>query len=174
MQPPSREDGLHVARPERPARPLIIERPDLQTWAQRYGYLSVTFLFWFLWLYLFVPLLAFVAWALGATLVYQVMIQDLETAELLRLLRAYGSGAGALSGIYLAWAIASWLRFRNVDRRRAPARTTDAALAASHHLNPGELAELRTVRRHVVPADQLARMFAKQPSAPGADRTPSS
>lgn len=156
--------GLHVARPAHPVRPLIIQREDLQTWAQRYGYLSVTFLFWFVWLYLFVPLLALLAWALGATLVYRVMIQGLDAAELVELLKAYGSGAGLLSGSYLLWAVVSWLRFRKVERRRAPAAVTDPALAASHRLTMAELATLRRGSRLVVPADQLDRMFG--PDAP--------
>lgn len=164
-----RDDGMFVARPENAQRPLVIQREDLQTWAQRYGYLSVTFLFWFLWLYLFVPLLALVAWALGATLVYQVMIHGLETSELVALMKSYGTGAGILSGIYLLWAIVSWLRFRNVERRRSPASGTDAALAASHHLTLAELADLRRSRRQVVSAEQLARMFAPEPPEPPQD-----
>jgi biofilm PGA synthesis protein PgaD len=158
-----REDGMFVARPADARRPLIIQREDLQTWAQRYGYLSMTFLFWFLWLYLFVPLLALVAWALGATLVYQVMIHGLDTADLNALLRSYGGGAGLLSAIYLLWAIVSWLRFRNVERRRTPATVSDETLAASHHLTSAELDDLRRGHRQVISAEQLTRMFAPGP-----------
>ena len=161
-----RDDGMFVARPADAQRPLVIQREDLQTWAQRYGYLSVTFLFWFLWLYLFVPLLALVAWAMGATLVYQVMIHGLETSELIALLKSYGTGAGVLSGVYLLWAVVSWLRFRNVERRRSPATVSDEALAASHHLSVAELAALRQGARKVVTAEQLARMFAAEPPEP--------
>ena len=51
-------------------RPLIIERPELQSIVQRYGYVSVTVVCWFLWLYLFVPLLSLGGWFLGGSLVY--------------------------------------------------------------------------------------------------------
>jgi len=144
-------------------RTLIIERADLQTRAQRLGYLSVTFICWFLWLYLFVPLLSLIAWALGATLVYQVMLQNLEIAELLALLGNYGRGVAVLAGVYLLWAVSSWLRFRGVDRRETPPRATDAQLAASHYLSDDELSMLRNTRRTVVALDQLERMFGHPP-----------
>ena len=140
-------------------RPLIIERPELQTPTQRYGYLSVTLICWFLWLYLFVPLLSLVAWVLGATLVYQVMLQNLDTAELVALLRVYGAGIASLTGVYLLWAVTSYLRFRNVERRSFAPSTDDAALARSHHLDAAELAALRTGGRTDVPAELRARMF---------------
>ncbi len=142
-------------------RPLIIERPDLQSRAQRYGYLSVTLICWFLWLYLFVPLLSLVAWALGATLLYRVMLQGLDVAELVDLVTDYGTGILVLSAVYLLWAVTSYLRFRNVDRRSAPVPVDDAALAISHHLRSGELAALRAGRRVVVSTELLQRMFAE-------------
>jgi biofilm PGA synthesis protein PgaD len=140
-------------------RPLIIERPELQTRAQRFGSATVTLLCWFLWLYLFVPLLSFVAWVLGATLVYQVMLQNLQLAELLQLLSFYGRGIVLLSGAYLLWAVASYLRFRGIDRRRVPAPASLEPLAASHHLSPLDLRRLRAARRMVLSAEELERMF---------------
>lgn len=147
------------------ARPLIIERPDLQTRAQRYGYLSATFVCWFLWLYLFVPLLSFVAWALGATVVYQAMLQNLDTATLWRLIQSYGTGIISLAGIYVLWAFSSYLRFRHADRRSRPPDATDREMAASHRISAGELHTLRSSRRLVVSPDQLRRMFSSEPAA---------
>lgn len=140
-------------------RPLIIERPELQTRAQRFGSASVTLLCWFLWLYLFLPLLSFVAWVLGATLVYQLMLQNLELAELLQLLSFYGRGILMLSGAYLLWAVVSYLRFRGIERRRVPPPASLELLAASHHLSTLALRRLRAARRMVVSAEELQRMF---------------
>ena len=47
-------------------RPLILERPELQTRAQRYGYASLTLACWFLWLYLFyLPVSQFLLQGIG-------------------------------------------------------------------------------------------------------------
>jgi poly-beta-1,6-N-acetyl-D-glucosamine biosynthesis protein PgaD len=146
-------------------RPLIIERPDLQTLTERYGYASITLVCWLLWLYLVVPLLALIAWAFGATLVYQTLIQGLEPQALLQLLVTYGSGVTGLLAVYLAWAISSYLRFRGVERRRTAALTSPAELAASHRLTAPALERLRAVQRVVLPVEDLQRMFADESTA---------
>lgn len=169
MPPSNLERSLTVGNQR---RPLVIERPDLQTRAQRYGYLSVTFLCWFLWLYLFVPLMSFAAWAVGATLVYQVMLQNLDVADLVDMLRGYGTGIAALTTIYLLWAVSSYLRFRRVDRRTRPPDASDAELAASHRLRVIELHRMRSARRMVLSAELLDRMFGAGavPTEPEAGR----
>jgi biofilm PGA synthesis protein PgaD len=141
-------------------RPLIIERPDLQSQVQRYGYLSVTLICWVLWLYLFVPLLALAAWLLGAGLIYQVMVQDLRVEDLTDLALNYGTGIVALVTVFLTWAVTSYRRFRHADRRRAPVPVDDTGIRRSHHLTRGEFATLRLGWRVVLSADQLGRMFA--------------
>lgn len=145
-----------------PRRPLIIERPDLQTMAQRYGYLTFTFVAWFMWLYLVVPLLSWLAWAAGLGIIYQAMIQNLATADLIQMLKVYGAGAGLLSGTYLVWAITSLLRWHNVERRLPAAPVDDVSLARSHHLAANQLDALRETQRHVLSAEMLEQMFAPQ------------
>lgn len=153
-------------------RPLIIERPDLQTRLQRYGYLSVTLICWLLWLYLFVPLLSLVAWVLGATLIYQTLLQGLQVEELRAIAVSYGSGILLLAGVFVTWAFTSYLRFRDVDRRRPAGRVDDERLRRGHHLSAEELAALRSAQRLVVSADQLARMFAESAPADAAGDDP--
>jgi biofilm PGA synthesis protein PgaD len=153
-------------------RPLIIERPDLQTRLQRYGYLSVTLICWLLWLYLFVPLLSLLAWVLGATLIYQTLLQGLQVEELRAIAVNYGSGILLLAGVFVTWAFTSYLRFREVDRRGPAARVDDERLRRGHHLSAEELSTLRSAQRLVVSADQLARMFAESAPADAADDDP--
>jgi biofilm PGA synthesis protein PgaD len=142
--------------------PLIIERPDLQTRLQRYGYLSVTFIGWVLWLYLFVPLLSLAAWVFGATLVYQTLLQGLSPADLAGLLVRYGGGIAVLVSALFVWAMTSYWRFRGMDRRRAPPPVDDERLRHAHHLDAEELAALRKAGRLVVSAEQLERMFTQE------------
>ena len=142
------------------ARPLIVQRADLQTAAQRWGYRSLTLICWAFWVYLFLPLISVVAWAAGLTWAYVLLIQGLELVELWALLKSYGSGIGTLGGVYLVWAVTSYLRFRRVERRQLAPSIADDLMASSHRLTRPELVQLRSAGRQVVPPDQLARMFA--------------
>ena len=147
-------------------RPLIIERPDLQTLSQRWGYRSVTLFCWLLWLYLFVPLLNFVAWLAGLTFTYRVLLQGLNVNELWEILEFYAIGIGFLTGMYLLWAFYSFLRFRNVERRTQVDLVPTEPMAASHNLPPETLLEWRSFKRQVVDAETLVHMFHAQESSP--------
>ena len=143
-------------------RPLIIERSDLQTAGQRWGFRSLTFVMWVAWFYLFIPLLSVVAWAVGMTLVYEVLVQNLELTELWGMLTRYATGIGVLSGIYMLWAVSSFIRFRRMERRKLAPVIPDHLYAHSHNLADEELSRLRTTDLYAVDAEQLERMFGEK------------
>lgn len=143
-------------------RPLIIERSDLQTAGQRWGFRSLTFVMWVAWFYLFIPLLSVVAWAVGMTLVYEVLVQNLELTELWGMLTRYATGIGVLSGIYMLWAVSSFIRFRRMERRKLAPVIPDHLYAHSHNLADEELSRLRTTDLYTVDAEQLERMFGEK------------
>jgi biofilm PGA synthesis protein PgaD len=110
-------------------RPLIIERPDLQTSSQRYGNISITVACWMVWLYLFVPLLSLLAWVTGATLVYEVLYMDLGEGLVISRVLSYGKGIAVLTGIYSVWAIYNYVRWSGVERRQTPELVTTEEMA---------------------------------------------
>lgn len=101
-------------------RPLIIERPDLQTLTRRYGYASLTLLFWVAYLYLWLPVISLLAWWLEAYLVYDQMIVLSGFAALLQGVRYYLGTILLMFVILIGWAVINYLRFRGLDRRRTP------------------------------------------------------
>ena len=140
-------------------RPLIIERSDLQTLGQRWGFRSLTFVMWVAWFYLFIPVLSVGAWAVGMTLVYQALVPNLELTDLWGMLSRYGAGIGIFSGIYMLWAVSSFIRFRGIERRKLAPVIPDHLYAHSHHLADAELTTLRSAGLYTVSAEQLDRMF---------------
>src|SRR5690606_358984 len=56
-------------------RPLIIERPDLQSRSQRLISTTLTTLFWALWIYLWLPAVALLGWWLGVSRFYEEMVR---------------------------------------------------------------------------------------------------
>ena len=141
-------------------RPLIIERPDLQTFPQRWGYRSVTMLCWLLWLYLFVPVISFIAWVAGLSFAYRILLQDLEVSELWAMVQGYAIGIGVFAGVYLLWAFYSYMRFRNVERRQTAPIVDLQTLAASHGLLEETVNAWRKPVKQTIPAETLADMFA--------------
>ena len=98
---------------------LVIERPDLQAWRQKYGYAVLTFAFWGLYLYLWQPLLSLVLWSFGLGLAYEEMLHLGGFRGLLDLLVFYAGIICAMSAVFLGWGWINYLRFRGVDRRQA-------------------------------------------------------
>ena len=141
------------------SRPLIIERADLQSLGQRWGYGSLTLACWVAWLYFFMPVLSVVAWFAGLTFIYRMLLQGLELAELWTMLARYGVGIGVLVSVYMIWAITSYFRFRGTDRRQAVASVTRAELLTSHHLQESEMDTLQQTNLCTLSAEQLERMF---------------
>jgi len=146
-------------------RPLIIERPDLQTSTQRYSSLSVTVMCWMVWLYLFVPLLSLFAWVTGATLVYEVLYMDLGEGLVMARALSYGKGIATLTGIYSAWALYNYIRWRDVERRQQPVSVTSEEMAETFRVSVQRINELREAKILTIDNSELAQMFSEEKEA---------
>jgi biofilm PGA synthesis protein PgaD len=118
--------------------PPIIDRADLQTMQNRAVSGVITVVFWTFWVYLWLPLLALAAWALGLQQAYKYMVVLGGYHEVLRLLGIYALVMGVLCGALAAWATYNILRWGGIERR---------------------------TRNHVPTLDQVARSFRQGPIA---------
>jgi biofilm PGA synthesis protein PgaD len=123
--------------------PLIIERPELQSNVQRYGWSSVTFIFWVLYVYLWFPLLTLAAWWIGAKLFDYHMIQLQGYVGLIDKLSLYSSIILIISVILIGWAEINRMRFKGQLRRMGVADVTVGEVARKYNLQEHQLAELR-------------------------------
>ncbi|MDH5507807.1 MAG: poly-beta-1,6-N-acetyl-D-glucosamine biosynthesis protein PgaD [Anaerolineae bacterium] len=108
---------------------LIIDRPELQSPMQRYGFGGVTLLFWLIYVYLWLPMLTLVAWVLGFTRIFDEMVIEGGYAALARVLLIYLLVILVIGSIYLGWARINYVRFRGVERRKTQERVSDQELA---------------------------------------------
>ena len=120
--------------------PPIIDRPDLQTRGQRTVSGVLTFLFWSIWIYLCLPVLSLIAWAVGFQQAYKYMVVRGGHEEFLHVITLCAAGIGLLGGALVAWAFYNIVRYG-----RLPARGG----------------------RPPVPHDQIARYFRQGPVAVG-------
>jgi biofilm PGA synthesis protein PgaD len=101
-------------------RELVIENPKLQTLRQKYTSFTLTSFFWFIWFYIWTPLITLVFWFFGFDFFYseiftyesyQVFILDIQKyfISIFFLCTALGS-----------WALYNFYHFRNSKRYKEP------------------------------------------------------
>ena len=128
------------------ARPLIIDRPDLQSTPQRVVSTGLTAFFWAVWAYLWLPVFALFGWAFGASRFYEEMVVEHGGAALLDLLGWYALVIGLLAGSLVLWASYNFIRFRGRERRSARHATTIDEVAAQVGLETDALRHWQQAR----------------------------
>jgi len=107
-------------------KPPIIDRADLQTWQHKTISGLLTLVFWTLWAYLWLPLLALIAWSVGLQQAYKYMVTLGGYEEVLRLLGIYTLVIVLMGGSLYAWAAYNILRYGGPDQRTTkPGPTVD-------------------------------------------------
>jgi biofilm PGA synthesis protein PgaD len=122
---------------------LIIERPELQTMTQRYGWKSVTFFFWMLYIYLWIPLITLLVWFVGVKLFHINMIELNGYASLVEKLGLYSAIIIMISIILIGWAEVNRMRFKNKFRRLDNDELSVAEVAKKYNLDVAHLVLIR-------------------------------
>ncbi len=132
------------------SRSLIIDSPSLQTLRRRFAFNFVTFLFWVVWFYLWMPLVTLIAWTFGLQVVYEHMIVLEGWKGLSRLLTFYFTTITALGFVFIGWALYNNIRFRNKKRRGNGGRVEVQDLVDFYHVGPEMVAKGSQSKRVVV------------------------
>ncbi len=131
----------------------IIARPELQSRQQRGLYGALTLVFWAFWIYLWLPVLALLAWALGLQQAYKYMIVLDGYREVLRLAGIYSLIILLLGGALVLWAIYNIIRFRGVENRKAALPVTPVEIGRHFGQSPALVADWQTQQRISVTHD---------------------
>lgn len=134
-------------------RPLIIHRPDLQHKRQRWMFSAITLMAWLLWIYLILPLVTLLAWALGI-LVFRVQIlspfagQDFIkfSGDMLQVIMALGF-------MFFAWSRYNFYKFSRYQRRHPIPNVNTEEIAHYFRLSPPVVEWARTMRQMTVDVD---------------------
>ena len=119
---------------------------------------AVTFAFWVFWIYLWLPLLALLAWTLGVQQAYEYMIVLDGLRDVVRLLLIYGMVIGLLGGTLIAWAVYNILRFSGVERRVPRPPITSAEIARDFGFDPIDVERWQDARTVQVTHDEDGRI----------------
>jgi len=140
------------------ARPLIIDRPDLQSTPQRVVSTGLTAFFWAVWAYLWLPVFALLGWIFGASRFYEEMVLEHGGAALLDVLGWYALAIGLLAGSLVSWALYNFIRFRGRERRSSRRTATLDEVAALAGLEPDALRHWQQARMLRVRHDESGRI----------------
>jgi len=136
-----------------PLKSPLIERSDLQSPRQRTLYGALTLAFWAFWFYLWLPVLALLAWALGVQQAFKYMVVLGGYHEVIRLLGIYSLIIVLLGGGIVFWANYNITRFSGVERRRVNPPVTPADIGRDFGQDPKSVARWQSEKRLYVKHD---------------------
>ena len=109
---------------------------------------TVTTLFWLAWLYLVMPILSLLLWALGVQLFVDEMIVRGGYEALIAELMRYSLVILGMFGATLVWVYWNLRRYgRHEKRTQQPVPVSLAEIASSSGLSPDAILTIRTNRR---------------------------
>jgi biofilm PGA synthesis protein PgaD len=134
--------------------PLIINRPDLQSFRQKYGQSLLTLLIWVMFFFFMRPLIGLVGWFFGLQLFTDVMIVHGGYQALIELLGIYFGIIVVMGLILEGWALYNLLRYgRNEKRTRQPIPVSIADQARHFDVAAEQLAHWQAARCLVLEHD---------------------
>jgi len=136
----------------------LIERSDLQTPQQRSLYGLLTLAFWAFWFYLWLPVLALLAWSLGVQQAFKYMVVFGGYHDVLRLIGMYSLVILLLGGGLVLWAVYNIVRFRGIERRTDPLPVTPAEIGREFGQDPTAVIRWQSEQRLCVTHDLLGRI----------------
>lgn len=137
---------------------MIIENAQLQSRTLKSVWLSVTLFLWFIYVYLWLPLISLVAWWLGyKTFVYH-MIDLNGILGFKHLLLNYLLFIVMLCGFLIAWANLEQLRFKNKTRRRSAEPLNNQAVANYFKIDETTLTRMQSLKTVTVEFSQNGEM----------------
>jgi biofilm PGA synthesis protein PgaD len=131
----------------------LIERSDLQSPRQRTVYAALTLAFWAFWFYLWLPVLALLAWSLGVQQAYKYMVVLGGYRDVLNLLGFYGLIVWMMGGGLVLWALYNIVRFGGVEKRTVPIPVTALEIARDFGQSASSVARWQTEQRLYVTHD---------------------
>ena len=136
----------------------LIERSDLQSPQQLKLYGALTLVFWAVWFYLWLPVLALLAWSLGVQQAFKYMVVLEGYQEVIRLLGIYTLVILLLGGSLILWALYNIIRFRGVERRIGSPPVTPAEIGRDFAQDPLSVERWQRAQRLCVTHDLKGRI----------------
>lgn len=144
--------------PRHPKHPDIIYRPDLLPKRRRVMFSGITLLAWFVWFYLFLPLISLAAWWMGIETFSVYMLEPVTRGYLLSL-TGYAVVVAVTALMIVSWSRYNQVRFGGPDRRQPMPPVTQEMISQRFRVDEAMLEKIqnaRTLDLNFDPTGQLA------------------
>lgn len=133
---------------------MHFEAPDQLTRQERARDTIITAVLWAVYLYLWVPLVSLLAWALGFEFAYDVMVRAGGASDLLPILLDYLVVVSIIFSAFTLWSLSNRLRFKHLKRRGRRDPVPDEALADYFGVPVSQIATMRAKQIQTVLVDE--------------------
>lgn len=141
-------------------KPPIINRPDLQTFQQKYGQRLVTILFWILFFFFMRPLIGMVGWFFGLQLFTDIMLVQGGYHALVQLLGWYVAIICVMGVLLKCWSLYNLMRYgRHEKRIHQPNPLTVEEQAKLFQVDTDHLRKWHRARRVTLEHDENGRLI---------------
>jgi len=137
---------------------LIIDAPSMQSLWQRFSSVIVTFVFWMVWFFIWIPLATAFAWYLGFDLIYFEMFEMDGYKALIDEIYRFIGVVSLLGGSLAIWAAYNYFRFRGKQRRTAQTQVSSKEMAEFFGIKEAELNENQQAKLVSVSFDNVGNI----------------
>jgi biofilm PGA synthesis protein PgaD len=123
---------------------MHFEAPEALTPRERARDTLITAVLWGVYLYLWVPLVSLLAWALGFEFAYDVMVRAGGARDLLPILQEYAVVVSIILSAFTIWSVSNRLRFKHMTRRSRRTPVSDQSLAEYFNVSIDLIVSMRT------------------------------
>ncbi len=145
------------------AKHLIINAPSMQSLWQKYSSAMITFVFWVLWFFLWIPVITAVAWYFGFEIMYFEMFEMSGYKAVIRSFIYFLIIVALLGGTLATWAGYNYYRFKGKDKRSTPTQISTAQQAEFLHMQESQLSLYQNSQLINVSFDESGKIISMQP-----------
>jgi len=133
---------------------LIFDSPKLQSLKLRFASTTLTFLFWVVWFYLWIPIVTLVGWWFQVETMQHEMVTLGGFQAFLDALPGFLFVTACLTGTLTVWALYNFIRFKGQDRRKPLPTVQKEDLLSTFSISEADLLQATTNKISTISIDE--------------------
>jgi len=129
----------------------IIDAPEVKTLSRKIADYSITAIMWVLWLYLLLPIINMLLWAVGVHHLYNTVFTATSASDIMSMMNAAGWIILGVFVVLRVWGLYNYWAFGRHDRRKAKDMSTIYGLARYHRIPPSRILDMQERQEMVWP-----------------------